>query len=107
MAKRELSVNINLDEMISGLKAVQREAKEATRSLKELDNGLSQYSNKELADELTRRQNSVITVWLPEPSNVDGQPTNLEVPRRHDKPERFTFEGNDKHHVRLFKVQDE
>lgn len=53
-----IKVKIDASEAIKDLKAVQREAKEVVKSLREVENakGLSLYSTRELQEELARRE---------------------------------------------------
>lgn len=61
---RGLSVKVDVDvsDALKGLKALQREAKAATRAINELDtvmgdtSGLSKYTTKQLHEELCRRE---------------------------------------------------
>ena len=64
MAKvSELSakVNLNADEAITGLKAIQREAKEATRALKELER-VERGLNGKIIDDISIQKTGKLTV---------------------------------------------
>lgn len=61
---KELSVSIDVSEALTGLKAVQREAKETVKALKEIETaqGLGAFSTEELWDELWQRNLTCIPI---------------------------------------------